>query len=428
VAEVVVELTGKEILRVPLKGPSMTIGRDPQCDLHLDNRALSRRHAQIEKRGAAIWVRDLNSQNGTFVNGERIGNPMALNAGDLVEVGRYQVRIEGVDEASADTPVLTLTGPEGKHRFAMVGEEIIIGRAPSCDIAIGHKSISRRHLRIAIEGDHFIAEDLGSQNGTRLNGKRIAGPTPFERGDQLQMSDFSVEVGFLESAPATSAGRERASKTMMIDRSELAKAAYVDGDFERMKSSAGRLAVGNGDRAKNGHTDDFEVGDDEDSQTRGLPALGADDISQPMPATVPPTPAPTPPAPPPPAAPAAQSNVANAKAAKKNAAAAAAVAAKNGRGGPWITLAHPDISDRDLELGDDVTIIAEDGTNHDTTDGRSYANQGYVVLTRTSAGGVVVSVVGDRRLVSVNGKPNLFQRLAEGDTVEFGLLTVVFHQ
>ena len=405
-AEVVVELSGKEILRVPLKGPSMTIGRDPQCDLHLDNRALSRRHAQIEKRGAAIWVRDLNSQNGTFVNGERIGNPMALNGGDLVEVGRYQVRIEGVDEAAADTPVLTLTGPEGKHRFAMVGEEIIIGRAPSCDIAIGHKSISRRHLRIAIEADHFIAEDLGSQNGTRLNGKRIAGPTAFERGDKLQMSDFTVEVGFLEAAPATSAGRERASKTMMIDRSELAKAAYVDGDFERMKSSAGRLALGPGDQKNGAGTDDFDLEGDEDSQTRGLPALSAEDIHTPPPGT------PAAPAAPPPPAPSV------AKASKKP--------AKNGRGS-WVTVAHPDIQDRDVDLMPAVTIFGEDGSNVDTTDGRSYANQGYVVFARTSDG-VVVSVVGDRRLVTVNGKPNLFQLLAEGDTVEYGLLTVVFHQ
>ena len=101
-AEVVVELGNKEILRIPLKGPSMSIGRDPQCDLHLDNRALSRRHAQIEKRGAAIWVRDLNSQNGTYVNGDRINEPRALNGGDIVEVGRYLVRIEGAEEARGD--------------------------------------------------------------------------------------------------------------------------------------------------------------------------------------------------------------------------------------------------------------------------------------------------------------------------------------
>ena len=197
-AEVVVDYGGKEILRVPLKGASVTIGRDPQCDLHLDNRALSRRHALIEKRGAAIWVKDLKSQNGTFVNGERVTDAgQALNGGDTIEVGRYQVRIEGVEAARTDTPVLTLTGPEGRHRFAMVGDEIILGRAPSCDIAIGHKSISRRHLRVAMESGQFIAEDLGSQNGTRINNRRINGPTPFKIGDKVRFKLHPLGTDYL---------------------------------------------------------------------------------------------------------------------------------------------------------------------------------------------------------------------------------------
>lgn len=394
-AAVVVEFGGKEVLRVPLKGPSMVIGRDPSTDVHLDNRALSRRHAQIEKRGAAIWVRDLGSQNGTYVNGERIGEPRPLAGGDVIEVGRYRVMLEGVEEARADTPVLTLTGPEGKHRFAMVGDEIIIGRAPSCDIAIGHKSISRRHLRISIEDSTFIAEDLGSQNGTRLHGKRINGPTAFRPGDQLQMSDFTIELGFLDqsaaAAPANGAepaGPDRANKTMMIDRSELAKAAYVDGDFERMRSSAGRLALGRPDGpdtgragiAKNGHqTGEYEQLE-EDSATRGVP----DGLDVPS------------------------------------------GSRQRGQRAPWITLAHPDSKDREVPLDADVTLVAEDGSTKDATDGRSYADQGYLVLTRTPTG-VVVSVAGDRRLVTVNGKPSLCARLAEGDTVELGLLTAIFH-
>ena len=108
-AQVVVELNGKEVAREHLKGPSLVIGRDASVDIHLDNRALSRRHAQIEKRGAAIWIRDLGSQNGTFVNGRRMEEPQPLNAGDIIEVGRYQLHIDGVEEARADTPVLTLT-------------------------------------------------------------------------------------------------------------------------------------------------------------------------------------------------------------------------------------------------------------------------------------------------------------------------------
>lgn len=397
-AEVVVELGGKEILRIPLKGPSMTIGRDPQCDLHLDNRALSRRHAQIEKRGAAIWVRDLNSQNGTYVNGNRIAEPLALNGGDVVEVGRYHVRIEGVENAREDTPVLTLTGPEGRHRFAMVGDEIIIGRAPSCDIAIGHKSISRRHLRIAIDGNNFVAEDLGSQNGSRLNNKRINGPTSFRIGDKVQMSEFTIEVGYLEHA-ATNGGSNKVSKTMMIDRSELAKAAYVDGDgFDRMPSNAANISVGKHDEPN----DDLE---EEESATRGIPPASAEE----------------PPVPP--------ARPANGKASRPAAAGGATDPPRKPKGpqSPWVTLSHPELGgERDVQLAGDVTCIGEDGSAEDGTKGRAYANQGYVLLVKTAAG-VVATGAGDRRLITVNGKTCLYRQLSAGDTLEFGLLSIVFH-
>jgi pSer/pThr/pTyr-binding forkhead associated (FHA) protein len=392
-AAVVVEFGGKEVMRVPLKGPSMVIGRDPATDVHLDNRALSRRHAQIEKRGAAIWVRDLGSQNGTYVNGSRIAEPQPLNGGDVIELGRYRVMIEGVDQAKDDTPVLTLTGPEGKHRFAMVGDEIIIGRAPSCDIAIGHKSISRRHLRISLEAGTFLAEDLGSQNGTGLHGKRINGPTAFQPGDQLQMSDFTIELGFLHQEGAKHDGAQagdRASKTMMIDRSELAKAAYVDGDFERMRSAAGRLALGRPDGDTGRHdsrngTGEYEL--DDDSATRGVPEGSEALLGSVRPAL-------------------------------------------KSRGGlrreARVTLAHPDIQDKEVDLTTEVTVVGEDGSIDARTGGRSYADQGYLLLTKTPSG-VVVSVTGDRRLVTVNGRPELFAPLSEGDTVEFGLLTAIFH-
>lgn len=397
-AQVVVELGGKEVVRVPLKGSRMVVGRDPAADIHLDNRALSRRHAQIEKRGAAIWLRDLGSQNGSFVNGERVEGQRALNMGDVIELGRYKLSIAGVEQAADNTPVLTLTGPEGQHRFAMVGDEIIIGRAPSCDIAIGHKSISRRHLRISLESGRFFAEDLSSQNGTKLHGKRINGRTEFEPGDPLQMSDFTIELGFLSPEAeegAIGGGVDRANKTMMIDRSELAKAAYVDGDFERMRSSAGRLALGSADPPETGrfrdgpNTGEFD-GSDEGSATRGPPS----------PSDVPPPKA-EPPSPPPPAPP---------KAART----------------AWLMVAHPDHADRQLDLQQGVTVLSEDGGERADDSDRSYAEQGYLLFARTGEG-VVVSVVGDRRLVTVNGKPQLFAQLAEGDTVELGLLTVIFH-
>ena len=392
----------------------MVLGRDATADIHLDNKALSRRHAQIEKRGAAIWIRDLGSQNGTFVNGERINAPQPLNTDDVVEVGRYQVHIQGVDHAQADTPVLTLTGPEGKHRFAMVGDEIIIGRAPSCDIAIGHKSISRRHLRISVQGDTFYAEDLGSQNGSKLGGKRINGPTPFTLGEQIQMSEFTVELGFLD-ASSSSAGNEnpdRANKTMMIDRSELAKAAYVDGDFERMRSSAGRLALGRpggGGRGENPTGARFDFSDEGD-ETRGLPGgyegnpdvlRGYGNAGTGRSATLPPDP----PAPAPAVAPAPVPQLRQRTA--------------------MLSVTHPEVADREVELLNPMIVFGEDGSDAPAPTGRNYADQGYVVFMK-SGDGVAVVAAGDRRLVCINGKPQLVSSLNDGDTIEFGLLTVTY--
>ncbi len=358
---------------MPLQAASLTVGRDKSADLYLDNRALSRKHAKLEKKGAAIWVADLGSQNGTFVNGERIREPRALKGGDIIEVGRYQLHIDGVEEAAANTPVITLTGPEGRHRFAMVDREIIIGRAPSCDIAIGHKSISRRHVCISVDNNQFFCEDLGSQNGTRINGKRINGRTGFSVGDKIRMSDFTIEVGFLEEQTA-----ERANKTMMIDRSELAKAAYVDGDVDRMRSSAGRLALGRKDSGTVGNDlDEYDLS--EDSATRGLPNYdpGRD---------LPPAPAMT----------------------------------------ARLAVLHPDHGEREIPLTETVTLVGEDGSNEDKSRGMMFADQAYLLFSRT-ADGIVVAVIGDRRVANVNGQSMLCKVLADGDTVELGALTAIFH-
>lgn len=260
---IVVEMKGEVVQRIPLGGRSqLTFGRDPSCEVHLDDRALSRRHCRLERRGAALWVLDLKSANGTLLNGQPVKEPCRLHGGDVIGVGRYTVRFEGVGEAKADTPVLTLTGPEGTHRFALVGEEIVLGRADTCDIAIGHKSISRRHLKIVVKDGGFTIEDLGSQNGTKLNGKRIAGQVHVTAGDKIGMGGFTVELGFLEGQPKQPGQPGHRGRTMLIDRKELAKTAYVDGEYENVHSQGGRLALGRG-RGGNTKGTGSHLGDDE---------------------------------------------------------------------------------------------------------------------------------------------------------------------
>ena len=73
----------------------MTVGRGGQNDLVLNgDEFASARHARIEARGDGVWVQDLDSTNGTYVNGARVVGAQRLNAGDVVRVGDTDLVVE----------------------------------------------------------------------------------------------------------------------------------------------------------------------------------------------------------------------------------------------------------------------------------------------------------------------------------------------
>src|SRR5712691_7987 len=69
---------------VAIRGAAMELGRDPQSDCVLDYPMVSWRHARITRDGASLFVEDLKSSNGTFVNGERIRERTAVKPGDVI--------------------------------------------------------------------------------------------------------------------------------------------------------------------------------------------------------------------------------------------------------------------------------------------------------------------------------------------------------
>jgi hypothetical protein len=79
----------------PLNSAPVTVGRGGQNDLVLDgDEFASARHARIEVRGDGAWVQDLESTNGTFVNGSRVAGAQRLDAGDVLRVGETDLRVE----------------------------------------------------------------------------------------------------------------------------------------------------------------------------------------------------------------------------------------------------------------------------------------------------------------------------------------------
>ena len=88
--------------------------------------------------------------------------------------------------------VVTEGKPKGK--VLELGDEIIIGRAEKCHLVIDDTYVSQLHARIFRKGESFMAEDLGSTNGTYLNRRRITAPTELQRGDRVKIGKTVLEM------------------------------------------------------------------------------------------------------------------------------------------------------------------------------------------------------------------------------------------
>lgn len=76
-------LTGE---KYPVENPQQIIGRNPQSEIFLNDRSASRQHAEVTKQRGKVWIRDLSSRNGLFVNNLKV-TEWALRDGDLVRIG-----------------------------------------------------------------------------------------------------------------------------------------------------------------------------------------------------------------------------------------------------------------------------------------------------------------------------------------------------
>lgn len=90
---------------------------------------------------------------------------------------------------------LRVVGPDGSERSTEVRSETTVGRAPGCGIPLADdKFASSLHARLWVQGGRLWVEDLGSTNGTWLNGERLSGPRPLTRGDRVQVGRTVLEV------------------------------------------------------------------------------------------------------------------------------------------------------------------------------------------------------------------------------------------
>src|SRR5437868_1874476 len=88
---------------VPFARDEISIGRLEGNTIRLTERNVSRHHAKLVKESNAIVIEDLGSANGIRINGERIDKRSPIRDGDIIEIGDYDLAIEGLPANNGDT-------------------------------------------------------------------------------------------------------------------------------------------------------------------------------------------------------------------------------------------------------------------------------------------------------------------------------------
>jgi pSer/pThr/pTyr-binding forkhead associated (FHA) protein len=82
-----------------------------------------------------------------------------------------------------------------KGRSYPLADELTVGRAAGCHVTVDDTYVSQMHSRVYQRNGQLMVEDLGSTNGTYLNGVKVTGPRVMQRGDKLKVGNTVLELG-----------------------------------------------------------------------------------------------------------------------------------------------------------------------------------------------------------------------------------------
>lgn len=200
----------------------LTIGRNPDNDIVIDNVGVSRRHAVIRLSGDRATIEDLGSANGTFVNGQKIARH-ELTDGDEILVLKHRLVFRVAREAAAsraevaadvgqktmfiDPAVIAqaagksagrpeAAGPKLRPRLILPdlkrlgleeGQEITLGSGSNCKVQLSGMFVAKLHARIVSEKEgQFKLVHVAGLAGTRVNGEKITAHV-LKHGDEIEI-------------------------------------------------------------------------------------------------------------------------------------------------------------------------------------------------------------------------------------------------
>ncbi len=180
------------------------IGRSHSCawPVPKEDTVSSSRHAALFVKGGAVWLKDLGSTNGTFHNGKKI-EKKKLAVNDKIGLGNCVLCVEPErgTEGKAFSELAVRSGKGRGQRKQLKPPVFVVGSDPSADLVFLDTLVSRRHAEILVKEDGSCwVRDLGSKNGTSVNGMPLRDDKErlLKDGDRISFSH--MEVVFLDGS------------------------------------------------------------------------------------------------------------------------------------------------------------------------------------------------------------------------------------
>ncbi len=199
--KMIVSIDGVVIKEVQLSKDRTSLGRRPYNDIVIDNLAVSGEHAVVQMAASDVYVEDLNSTNGTYVNGKAVKKQLLQHA-DVVEIGKYKIRFEAEKVAAVEkpAPAATVAGSTAAVVQAVpAAVRVMSGAAIGREVAlikvvttIGKPGVAVAAITKRPQG--FVVAHVEGAEKPLLNGSPIgAEPVSLKNGDLLELAGTQMQ-------------------------------------------------------------------------------------------------------------------------------------------------------------------------------------------------------------------------------------------
>jgi predicted component of type VI protein secretion system len=217
--KMIVSIDGVVIKEVQLTKDRTSLGRRPYNDIVIDNLAVSGEHAVLLLEGSQVYLEDLNSTNGTYVNGKAVKKQLLQN-NDTIEIGKYKIRYQGdavgggFEKTMVFRPGGTAAAAAPQMAAPQAGTEhhaeahapgapsfirVLTGAAAGRDVplvkvvtTIGKPGVAVAAITKRQQG--YVVAHVSGVESTKLNGSPLGqDPVPLQNGDHLELAGIQLQ-------------------------------------------------------------------------------------------------------------------------------------------------------------------------------------------------------------------------------------------